>query len=122
VKALWLPFEVTDLDAALAFYVDRLGLVRTDGWTRDGERGAVLRAAGASYVELVQPARLGAPNGSVPLAFELVGRGEVDAMFALLAPSTGELTSPPHHYPRGHYGFTLRAPAGAEVMLWSEAE
>jgi predicted enzyme related to lactoylglutathione lyase len=121
VKALWLPFEVTDLDGALTFYVDRLGLVRTDGWARDGERGAVLRATGTTYVELVQPAGR-APRNGAPLAFELQTAAAVDAAFAAVAPSAGELTAPPHRYPRGHYGFTMRAPAGAEVMLWSEAE
>ena len=114
MKALWLPFEVSDLDGALAFYEGRLGLARTDAWTRDGERGAVLRAAGSAYVELVEPIGR-APVRGAPLAFELASAAEVDAFARLDGPA-------PHRYPRGHYGFVLPAPAGAEVMLWSEAE
>jgi catechol 2,3-dioxygenase-like lactoylglutathione lyase family enzyme len=116
VKALWLPFEVADLDRALDFYEGRLGLARTDSWSRAGERGAVLRAAGSALIELVEP--VGAPQRGAPLAFELGSSAEVDAAFARLGGVA------PHRYPRGHYGFVLAAAstgAGAEVMLWSEA-
>ena len=66
-RALWLPYTVTDVDAAEHFYSVNLSMATVDRWRRDGERGVVLRATGAAYVELVAPA--GGP-GTV-LAFEL---------------------------------------------------
>lgn len=114
--ALWLPFEVTDLEAATSFYTDRIGLSTVDGWDRDGERGVVLRVAGGAFVELVSPGR----EGPAPLAFELTDPSEVDSTYARVRPSADELIAAPHRYPRGHYGFELRGPAGAQVMIWSE--
>jgi catechol 2,3-dioxygenase-like lactoylglutathione lyase family enzyme len=105
---LWLPYTVPDLAPAVAFYRDRLGLPVVDGWSRDGEEGAVL-AAGSAFVELVSPS---AP-GPVPLAFEV---DDIDAVHARM-PS---VLVPPHRYPRGHRGFEVRGPAGATVMVWSE--
>ena len=111
-KALWIPFEVEDLDAATRFYTDHLGLSVIDSWNRDGERGVVLRVADGAFVELVSPG-----VGHPPLvAFEMVNESEVDALHARLA----EPAAPPARYPRGHYGFTVRGPAGANVMVWSE--
>ncbi|MDQ3789782.1 MAG: VOC family protein [Actinomycetota bacterium] len=107
---LWLPYTVPDLAPALAFYRDRIGLEMVDGWSRDGEEGAVL-AAGSAFVELVSP---GVP-GPVPVAFEVE---DVDAVYARM-PSADVLT-PPHRYPRGHRGFEVRGPAGATVMVWRE--
>lgn len=106
---LWLPFEVGDLDAATAFYTDRVGLSVVDRWTAPGERGVVL-GAGAGFVELVAP---GSP-GPAPLAFQVATAAEVDA-----ARFAGAV---PRRYPRGHYGFTADGPAGARVMIWSERE
>ena len=107
---LWLPYTVPDLAPALAFYRDRLGLPVVDGWSRDGEEGAVL-AAGSAFVELVSPE----VPGPVPVAFEVA---DVDAVLARM--SSGDVLVPPHRYPRGHRGFEVRGPAGATVMVWSE--
>ena len=112
-RALWLPYRVDDLDAARDFYTVHLGLSQVDGWERPGERGAVLRAAGAAYVELVEA---GSTSGPVPLAFELERPADVDAVWARWpARVTG-----PARYERGHYGFEAPAPGGATVMVWSE--
>lgn len=116
-RALWIPFEVDDLDRAVRFYTDHLGLSQVDGWNRDGERGVVLRAADGAYIELVSPGFSSTP----PLAFELASRAEVDAAYAAWRPAEAEELAPPHRYPRGHYGFEVRGPAGANVMVWSEA-
>ncbi|HEX4704255.1 MAG TPA: VOC family protein [Pseudonocardiaceae bacterium] len=116
-RALWLPFEVTDLDTARAFYTEHLGMSVVDGWDRDGERGVVLRAApGASYLELVSSDE---PKAG-PMAFELDTHWAVDNAFERWRPPGDELLAPPHRYPRGHYGFEVRGPAGARVMVWSE--
>lgn len=112
--ALWLPFEVTDVDAATDYWTTRLGLSTVDGWDRDGERGVVL-AAGSAYVELVSApvARQG------PVAFELSTAAEVDRVFAGWG-AGGDLRIGPHRYRRGHYGFEVGGPGGADVMVWSE--
>ncbi|MFC0432734.1 VOC family protein [Kutzneria buriramensis] len=108
--ALWLPYEVEDLQAATEFYTVRLGLSEVDRF----EGGVVLRAADGAYVEL---AAAGSPRPA-PLAFELATDAEVDAAFAGL--HGVEVLRGPGRYPRGHYGFEVRGPAGATVMIWSE--
>ncbi|HEY0452315.1 VOC family protein [Actinophytocola sp.] len=109
--ALWLPFEVADLDRAAGFYTDRVGLSVVDGWDRAGERGVVL-AAGSAFVELVSPGR----SGPAPLAFQLADAASVDAAHGRLG------SAAPRRHPRGHYGFETDGPAGARVMIWSERE
>jgi catechol 2,3-dioxygenase-like lactoylglutathione lyase family enzyme len=126
-RALWLPYEVADLDVAVRFYTDQLGLSTVDGWDRAGERGVVLRAAPAAFVELVSPPShtavalrhaglCGAASPGAPLAFELNDPAEVDAAYRTWPVGT----SSPHRYPRGHYGFESPGPAGARVMVWCE--
>jgi len=111
MRALWIPFEVADLDAATRFYTEHLGLSVVDSWDRDGERGVVLRVAEGAFVELVSPG-VGHPP---VVAFEVAEESEVDAVHAGLTEA-----KPPARFPRGHYGFTVRGPAGANVMVWSE--
>ncbi|MFL6140293.1 MAG: VOC family protein [Labedaea sp.] len=115
VRALWLPFEVEDLDEATRFYTGHLGLSIVDSWDRDGERGVVLRVADGAFVELVSP---GAGHPPV-LAFEVAGRSEVDDCHDRWSGGGGGVPRP-HRHPRGHYGFTAAGPAGATVMVWSE--
>jgi hypothetical protein len=113
-KALWLPFQVDDRAAVEQFYAVHLGLEAVDGWSRDGERGLVLRVADGARLEFVAP---GTP-GPAPLAFELDGVRQVDRAFADWQPA--EPIVGPHRYPRGHYGFEVRDPAGTHVVVWSE--
>ncbi|MFI9384887.1 VOC family protein [Kutzneria sp. NPDC052558] len=107
--ALWLPYEVEDLAAATTFYTVRLGLSEVDQFAD----GVVLKAADGAYVELAR-----ARDKPAPLAFELATDAEVDEAYAALR--TEELVRGPGRYPRGHYGFEVRGPAGATVMIWSE--
>ncbi|HEX7744165.1 MAG TPA: VOC family protein [Micromonosporaceae bacterium] len=120
-RALWLPYQVADLAAATRFYAENLGLAPVDGWERRTERGVVLRAADAAYVELVTgtdlggPAAAGSGDGAALLAFELSDRTAVDtAHIRSRAPGM------PTAYPRGHRGFELAGPAGARLLIWSE--
>jgi len=110
--ALWLPYEVDDLDAATGFYTDRVGLSVVDSWDGGEERGVVL-GAGAAYVELVAPGR----PGPAPLAFQLPSAATVEA---LAAERFGGATA--RRFPRGHHGFFADGPAGARVLIWSERE
>jgi catechol 2,3-dioxygenase-like lactoylglutathione lyase family enzyme len=112
-RALWIPFQVDDLAAAVRFYTDRIGLSVVDSWERDGERGAVLRVAEGAFVELVSPGARHPPL----IAFEEADESEVDARHARWA---GEIPPAPYRHPRGHYGFIAPGPAGVNVMVWSE--
>lgn len=119
-RALWLPYQVADLAAATRFYTEHLGVAPVDGWVRPGERGVVLRAADAAYVELVSGDRIGGPaasgDGSALLAFELSDRKAVDAAHARSGRPVG-----PQTFRRGHRGFELTAPAGARLLIWSQS-
>jgi catechol 2,3-dioxygenase-like lactoylglutathione lyase family enzyme len=115
-RALWLPYQVADLDAAERFYTIHLGLSTVDGWQTTGERGVVLRAAAGAFIELVESGE----SGSAPVAFEVDDAEAVDWAFARWRP-TGDVV-PPHRYPRGHYGFEAPGPAGATIMVWSEKQ
>jgi hypothetical protein len=55
-----------------------------------------------------------------PIAFELNDEQAVRDSFVAWRPTQAQLIAPPHRYPRGHYGFEVRGPAGAELMIWSE--
>ncbi|PPK62401.1 VOC family protein [Actinokineospora auranticolor] len=114
-RALWLPFEVDDLDSLKRFYRDLLGLPEVDSWTTPTERGTVLRITDGAYLELVSPGTSRAP---VPLAIELAGRSEVEATFARL--HGAPVVRPPGPYLRGHYGFEVRDPSGTHIMVWHE--
>lgn len=107
--ALWLPYEVDDIDAARTFYTVRLGLSEVDRF----ENGVVLQAADGTYLELAK-----AKDKPAPLAFQVATDAEVDDTYAALRAE--ELVRGPGRYPRGHYGFEVRGPAGATVMIWSE--
>lgn len=106
---LWVPFSVSDLSSATAFYTS-LGLSQVDSWDSGHERGVVLRVAEEAFVELVSPGVGVDPS----LALEV---SDADGAFAR---ASGEVLVAPHRYPRGHYGFEVRGPAGARVMVWSE--
>lgn len=111
-RALWIPFEVDDLDAAKDFFTERLGLSVVDGWDTGTERGVVLKVAEGAFIELVSPSA-----GHPPLlAFELAAESEVDDLRARWAGQGGE----PHRHPRGHYGFIAPGPTGMDVLVWSE--
>lgn len=112
---LWLPFGVTDLDEVKDFYVDRIGLSVVDSWNDNGERGLVLATeARLEFVANGDPT----PESESPLAFQLRTATDVDNSYARWRPANP--LAPPHRYPRGHYGFEFRGPAGARVMIWSE--
>ena len=111
VRALWLPYEVTDVDAATAYFTNHLGLSTVDNWHRGAERGVVLKVADAAYLELASPGA-GAP---APVAFELASAAAVDAVRRRFEP----MSTPARRFPRGHYGFDSASPVG-QVMVWSE--
>jgi catechol 2,3-dioxygenase-like lactoylglutathione lyase family enzyme len=108
-RALWLPYEVDDLEAARKFYTVQLGLSEVDRF----DNGVVLQAAESAYIELAE-----ARDKPAPLAFQLHTDAEVEDAYAILR--SEDLKRDLGRYPRGHYGFEVRGPAGATVMIWSE--
>jgi catechol 2,3-dioxygenase-like lactoylglutathione lyase family enzyme len=112
--ALWLPYQVRELEAAIGFYTDRLGLSEVDSWRREGERGVVLKVADAAYLELVS-----APADRIePIAVEFADAPALAAVHA----GFGTVAAPVSRYPRGHHGFTVTGPAGVRLMLWREKQ
>jgi len=112
---LWIPHTVADARAAARHFTVHLGLSEVDSWRRPGETGVVL-AAGRAYLEFVSP---GEPTPA-PLAFELATRDAVDRVYSGIAPA--DVSTAPRRYPRGHYGFEARGPAGTQLMIWSERD
>lgn len=116
VRALWVPFELADIEPARTFYVDHLGLSEVDSWSTSDERGSALQVAPGAFVEVVSPARH--RPGPPPLAFEMRTVADVDSRFSVMKQAS--LTRAPGRYPRGHYGFEVAGPAGVDVMVWTE--
>lgn len=117
IRALWIPFEVADIDEPRAFYRDRLGLSEVDSWSAGAERGTVLRAAPGAFLEFVSSGGR-QQTGPPPLAFELPTVEAVRESFAAFRDRA--VVRPPGPYPRGHYGFEIAGPADTNVMVWTE--
>jgi catechol 2,3-dioxygenase-like lactoylglutathione lyase family enzyme len=111
VHAVWLPYEVDDVDGTVSFFTDHLGLSVVDSWDRSDERGTVLKVADAAYLELASPGA----GALAPIAFELASAAAVDAAHRLV----GQTPRRPRRFPRGHYGFAAASPVGP-IMVWSE--
>jgi catechol 2,3-dioxygenase-like lactoylglutathione lyase family enzyme len=148
--SLWIPFEVPDLEAAVAFWERKLGLRRVEEWHNDAEDAVVLEAAPGSLLEFVSytDGRTNVPTG-LTIALELPAWTDVDAEYQRLVapataanrPSTSDVSPPspsaastgasvapqaltagsPTVYPRGYYAFRLPDPHGVDVLIWSEA-
>ncbi|MBB5872913.1 catechol 2,3-dioxygenase-like lactoylglutathione lyase family enzyme [Allocatelliglobosispora scoriae] len=121
--ALWAPLEVPEFAGAAEFYGEVLGLPRIDEWSSEDERGAVFGVGEGGRIEVVQT---GTPSSPPGVAIELPSRAAVDALHETitameqLLKSCGDL-GPAVVFPRGHYGFVVRDPAGNAVLIWSEA-
>jgi len=105
---LWVPLQVVDVAASVAFYRDRLGLPLRERWERPGDWGAVL-SIGDGRLEV---ARDGGQSIGGGLAIELSSRADVDRHAGSVLPKV---------YPRGHYGVEVFDPDGHPVLLFTEA-
>lgn len=128
--ALQLRLVVTadDLDTALAFYRDTLGLPASlDLEQPDGARVVVLEA-GRATLELVNPAQrayideveVGRPVArEIRVAFEVAdARTTADA----LADAGAEVLAPPTETPWGSLNARLEAPAGLQITVFEQRE
>ncbi|HEY1487528.1 MAG TPA: SDR family NAD(P)-dependent oxidoreductase [Micromonosporaceae bacterium] len=112
---LWLTVEVDDHAKHHAFYRDVLGLPEIDGWSIDGEVGTVFAVGPAGRIEIEHPAFPETPEPGVRAAIEYA---DADALSA--AHDRAGDGSPITVHARGHAGFTVRDPYGAEIYLWTE--
>ena len=106
VKELRLALTVDDLDAALAFYRDTLGLEMRDMWVAEGSRGVLLEA-GRATLELFDEGQAAMVDeievgrrvaGTVRIAFEVDdSRAAGDALVAAGAELLGGPVETPWH-------------------------
>jgi predicted enzyme related to lactoylglutathione lyase len=118
---------VGDLDAAVAFYRDGVGLEQLDEFQNDGGRG-VLLGAGRATLELFDEAQAEAIDeievgrrvaGPVRLAFAV---DDCDAAAARLVASGATLQAPPVEPPWGGRNVRVEAPEGMQLTLFAEGE
>ena len=125
VRQLRLVVEAEDLDAAIAFYRDTLGLVEEEAY-QDGEARVVVLGAGRATLELVNPAqkrliddvevgRQVAPR--IRVAFEVA---DTTAVTEELAHAGAEVVAPPTRTPWRSLNARLDAPAGLHVTVFQE--
>ena len=115
--AMWLTIEVDDFAPAAAFYRDVIGLPEIDGWSGDGEVGAVFAVGPAARVEIERPAK---PTPGARIAIEYADLDALAAAHEQIAVHLGADAVPLLRHYRGHSGFTVHDPRGTELYLWSE--
>jgi len=115
--AMWLTIEVDDFAPAAAFYRDVIGLPEIDGWSSEGEVGAVFAVGPAARVEIERPAK---PTPGARLAIEYADLDALAAAHEQIAAHLGADAVPLLRHYRGHSGFTVHDPRGTELYLWSE--
>ena len=123
-----LVVEADDLDAALAFYRDALGLpVELDLDGPDGARVVILDA-GKATLELVNPAQKAyiddvevgnQVSRSIRVAFEV---GDAASVSTELVEQGAELLAPPTETPWRSLNARLEAPAGLQLTIFEELD
>jgi lactoylglutathione lyase len=122
---LRLVLTVDDLEQALAFYRDALGLTELEAWHGDDGAHGVLLDAGRATLELANEAHAAGVDqlevgrraaGPVRLAFAV---DDSEAMAALLVAAGAEQLAAPVTVPWGERNVRLRAPDGMQLTLFS---
>jgi catechol 2,3-dioxygenase-like lactoylglutathione lyase family enzyme len=101
-----------DFDTTVAFYEDRLGLVRYREWGRPGFRGVVY-FLGGGYLELTEGAQ-GAPPAGVRLWLQVA---DVAAAHAELVAAGVAVVEPPQRRPWGLNEMVIRDPDGLDLVI-----
>lgn len=128
VHQLRLVVEVEDLDAALAFYRDALGLheeLAID--SEDGARVVILDAgratlelANKAQTQLIDDVEVGRKvSRQIRVAFEVT---DVDAATTDLTKAGANLVAPPTETPWRSLNSRLEAPAGLQITLFEELD
>jgi catechol 2,3-dioxygenase-like lactoylglutathione lyase family enzyme len=131
-KQLRLVLETSDLDAAVAFYRDALGLNELESY--DGPDGArvVILSVPSATLELANPAQVryiddvevGIPTSrpyalSVRVAFEVA---DAAAATAELATAGAVVVAPPVETPWRSLNARLEAPGGMQITAFQELD
>ncbi len=123
-RELRLVLTVEDVDAALAFYRDALGLEQLDAWASEEGRGAIL-AAGDATIELIDADQAETIDGievgrrvagPVRLALEVADSW---ATAERLAKAGAERLGGPVETPWKHRNVRLRTPDGTQLTLFT---
>jgi catechol 2,3-dioxygenase-like lactoylglutathione lyase family enzyme len=127
---LRLVLETEDLDAALAFYRDALGLTELESF--DGPAGArviilsvpsvTLELANPAQVRYIDDVEVGTPTsrrfeGSVRVAFEVA---DASAATASLEAAGATVLAPPTVTPWNSLNSRLEAPGGMQITAFQE--
>ena len=124
VKELRLALTVEDVDAALAFYRDALGLEQLADWSSATGR-VVLLQAGRATLELLDEAQAetidsieagGRVTGTVRLALEVA---DSEGTARRLVAAGAEEVAPPVTTPWGDRNARVRAPDGMQLTLFT---
>ena len=125
MRELRVVLTVDDVDAAVAFYRDALGLEEVAQWPgEDGGRIAIL-GAGTATLELVDERQASAIDrievgsrvaGPVRLAFDV---GDSAALARRLAGAGGEVLGEPVETPWRDLNVRVRAPDGMQLTLFT---
>jgi catechol 2,3-dioxygenase-like lactoylglutathione lyase family enzyme len=122
---LRLVLTVDDLDEALAFYRDALGLAERAVWESTGDARGVLLDAGRATLELFNEAQAAAIDeievgtrvaGPVRVAFEV---DDSEAVAARLVAAGAEQLAGPVVTPWNDRNVRLRAPGGIQLTLFT---
>ena len=126
VRQLRLVVQVDDIDAALRFYRDALGLTERAAFEGDGDARVAILEAGVATLELANPAQVrmidgletdGDTSDLLRVAFEV---DDPAAATAALAAAGAELVASPRETPWRSLNSRLRSPDGLQLTLFEE--
>ncbi|KHK97495.1 hypothetical protein LK09_12155 [Microbacterium mangrovi] len=126
VSQLRVVVAAEDLDGAVAFYRDALGLVEQESYDGDGDARVVILGAGRATLELANPAQVrfidrvetdGVTSPHIRLAFEV---DDTAADSARLVDAGAELLATARETPWRSMNARLAGPADVQLTLFQE--
>lgn len=126
VRQLRLVVQVDDLDAALRFYRNALGLPERAAFEGEGDARVAILEAGVATLELANAAQVrmidgveaeGRPSDPLRVAFEVVDSSTASSP---LEDAGAELIAPARETPWRSLNSRLRAPDGLQLTLFEE--
>ena len=127
-KQLRLVVEVEDIDAALAFYRDALGLPELAAFEGEGDARVAILDAGRATLELANPAQKrmidrveadGQPSPRIRVAFEV---DDTDGVTRRLEGAGAQLVAAPVETPWRSLNSRLNAPAELQLTIFQELD
>ncbi|MCH1882162.1 VOC family protein [Agrococcus sp. ARC_14] len=127
-KQLRLVVEVDDIDAALAFYRDALGLPEVAAFEGEGDARVAILEAGRATLELANPAQKrmidrveagGQPSPRIRIAFEV---DDAAGVTQRLEAAGATLVAAPIETPWRSLNSRLDAPAELQLTIFQELD